>query len=578
MADPSISPGSNVARIEPAWDVLEIITSSSADGITIQDATGRLIYANDAAGRMCGFGSGKEMQLAPTEGIVGRFQMLDEDGAPLALERLPSRRAMTGETEPEAVIRFRELESSVERWALVRATPLFDAQGQVRHVVNVFIDITDDQKRRQGQRFLTDASRALWHSSLEWAATLRNVAQLAVPTMADWCAVDVLEPDGSLSLITIAHVDPDKAAWAYELRRRFPIAPDDPTGVANVVRTGVSEIIPEITQAMIDAANIEDPELLDVVERLQLSSIMYIPLVARRKIVGALTMVWAESGKHYDDQDLLLAEDLAGRAAFAIENARLYEERSHVAQTLQTRLLPKSLPRMPGMDVAARYLPANDVLQAGGDFYDLFERDDGSWKAVIGDVCGKGPEAAALMGFVRFTMRAVSRQDTKPSEALVKLNRALREELEDERGAEFCTAAVVRLRPHDDGARLTVAVAGHPLPFIVRADGRVEHAGAPGTLLGVFESIDVSDEIVELGGDDVLVMVTDGVLEASDEPGWASHTIPELLAGSRGMSSQAIADRIEEAISLIEDRRTDDVAVLVIQTAHGHDSEPPPGP
>ncbi len=566
MAEPRRT---NLARIEPTWDVLDIITSGSADGITIQDASGRLIYANDAAGRMCGFGSGKEMQEAPTERIVERFQMLQEDGTPLALERLPGRRAMTGEHEPEAVIRFREIASGDERWALVRATPLFDGHGRIRHVVNVFIDVTDDQKRRQGQRFLTDASRALWHSSLEWAGTLQKVAQLAVPTMADWCAVDVLEPDGSLSLIAIAHVDPEKVEWAHELRRRFPIAAGDPTGVASVVRTGVSELIPEITRSMIDAANIEDPELLDVVERLQLSSIMYIPLVARRKVVGALTMVWAESGRHYDEEDLRLAEDLAGRAAFAIENARLYEERDHVARTLQARLLPKSLPRMPGMDVAARYLPADDVLQAGGDFYDLFELDDGSWKAVIGDVCGKGPEAAALMGFVRFTTRAVSRQDTQPSGALVKLNRALREELEDGRSAEFCTAAVVRIRPNDDGARLTVAVAGHPLPFIVRANGRVEQVGAPGTLLGVFERIDVSDEVVDLGRDDVLVMVTDGVLEASDDPRWASHAIPELLAESRGMSSLAIAERIETALSAIDDRRTDDVAVLVIQAAHG---------
>jgi len=221
------------------------------------------------------------------------------------------------------------------------------------------------------------------------------------------------------------------------------------------------------------------------------------------------------------------------------------------------------------MDVAARYLPANDVLQAGGDFYDLFELDDGSWKAVIGDVCGKGPEAAALMGFVRFTMRAVSRQDTKPSEALVKLNRSLLEELEDEGGAEFCTAAVVRINPNDDGARLTVAVAGHPLPFIVRANGRVEQVGDPGTLLGVFEDVDVSDQIVDLGRGDVLVMVTDGVLEASGEPRWVSHTIPEVLAGSLGMPSQAIAGRIEAAISNVEDRRTDDVAVLVIQAAQG---------
>jgi phosphoserine phosphatase RsbU/P len=222
------------------------------------------------------------------------------------------------------------------------------------------------------------------------------------------------------------------------------------------------------------------------------------------------------------------------------------------------------LPRVPGLDVAARYVPANDVLQAGGDFYDLFEMDDGSWKAVIGDVCGKGPEAAALMGFVRFTTRAVSRQDTKPSEALVKLNRALREELEDGEG-EFCTVAVVRIRPTDTGAHLTVAVGGHPLPFIVRANGSVEHAGAPGTLLGVFDEIDVSDEIVDLQRGDVLVMVTDGVLEASDDDRWADHVIPELLSGIPGMSSRSIADRIETAVVSVENRRTDDVAVLVIQ-------------
>ncbi len=571
MADAPSPRGSSLARIEPALDVLDIITSSSADGITIQDVTGRLVYANDAAGRMCGFASGKEMQQAPIELILGRFQMLDEEGTPLALERLPGRRAMAGEPEPEAVVGFRDLASGEERWALVRATPLFDDLGRVRNVVNVFIDITGDQKRRLGQSFLTDASRALWHSSLDWGATLRKVAQLAVPKLADWCSVDVLEPDGSLSLIAIAHVDPEKVEWAYELRRRFPIAPDDPSGVANVVRTGVSELIPEITQEMIDAADIEDPELLDVLERLQLSSVMTIPLVARRKVVGALTMVWAESGKHYDEEDLRLAEDLAGRAAFAIDNARLYEERDHVARTLQARLLPKSLPRMPGMDVAARYVPANDVLQAGGDFYDLFELDDGSWKAVIGDVCGKGPEAAALMGFVRFTTRAVSRQDTKPSEALVKLNRALREELEGDGRGEFCTAAVVRIRPSDGGARLTVAIAGHPLPYIVRANGEVEQAGVPGTLLGVFEEVDVSDQVVDLSHEDVLVMVTDGVLEASDDPTWVDHTFPELLAASRGMTSGEIADRIETAISTIDDRRTDDVAVMVIRAERGTD-------
>ena len=326
-----------------------------------------------------------------------------------------------------------------------------------------------------------------------------------------------------------------------------------------MVRTGVSELIPEITQELIDAANITDPELLEVVERLQLSSVMTVPMIARGRTIGALTMVWAESGRHYSEDDLRLGEDLASRAAIAIDNARLYRERDHVARSLQERLLPKTLPRIPGVDVAARYLPAGDILQAGGDFYDLFEMDDGNWKAVIGDVCGKGPEAAALMGFVRFTARAVSRQDTKPSQALVKLNTALLEELETGNG-EFCTAAVVRIRPHDEGVRLTVAVAGHPLPLILRANGDVEEAGTPGTVLGVFEEIEVSDTIVELHAGDALVMLTDGVLEAGRDPDWERKVVPRLLASCTELSPDATADRIKAAVTDVDDRRTDDVA------------------
>lgn len=548
---------------EPAWDVLEIITSSSADGITIQDATGRLIYANDAAARVSGFASGQDMQRASIEEIVERFELLDEDGLPLPIGDLPGRRALVGEREPEAVVRFRKRSGGDDRWALVRATPLFDSRGQVRHVVNVFVDITADRARRQAESFLADATNELARS-LNWESTIERVARLAVPVMADWCTVDVLEPDGSLSLIAVAHVDPAKVEWARELRRRFPPDATDTSGVAHVVRTGVSELVPEVTHELIDAANIPDPELLDVIERLHLSSVMYIPLIARGRTLGALTMVWAESGKHYSEDDLRLGEDLASRAAFAIDNARLYRERDHAARSLQERLLPKKLPHIPGVDVAARYLPAGDVLQAGGDFYDLFEMDDGSWKAVIGDVCGKGPEAAALMGFVRFTTRAVSRQDTKPSEALVKLNKALLEELEVGRG-EFCTAAVVRIRPYDHGVRLTVAVAGHPLPLVLRANGDLEEAGIPGTLLGMFEEIDISDQIVDLNTGDTLVMLTDGVLEAGRDRGWESEVIPQLLATSAGLSPDAIADRIKEAVSSLDDRRTDDIAVLVMR-------------
>jgi PAS domain S-box-containing protein len=547
---------------EPAWDVLEIITSASADGITVQDATGKLIYANDSAARMSGFSSGKVMQQASPDEIVERFELLDEEGLPMPVGELPGRRALGGERQPEAVVRFRRRLGGYDRWALVRATPIFDPRGQVRHVVNVFVDITADRERRQAQSFLADATKELVRS-LNWEATIQRVARLAVPVMADWCTVDVLERDGSLSLIAVAHVDPEKVQWARELRRRFPPEASDTSGIAHVARTGESELIPEVTRELIDAANITDPELLDVIQRLQLSSVMTIPLIAHGRTVGVLTMVWAESGRHYSQEDLRLGEDLASRAALAIDNARLYRERDHAARSLQERLLPKRLPRIPEIDVAARYLPAGDALQAGGDFYDLFEMDDGSWKAVIGDVCGKGPEAAALMGFVRFTMRAVSRQDTKPSEALVKLNRSLLEELEIGRG-EFCTAAVVRMRPNGKGIRLTIAVAGHPLPLVLRANGAVEEVGIPGTLLGMFEEIDISDQIVDLDAGDVLVMLTDGVLEAGRDEGWEREVL-RLLADSVGMSPDAIADRIRAAVSDLDDRRTDDVALMVLQ-------------
>ena len=548
---------------EPAWNVLEIITSASADGITIQDVAGKLIYANDAAARMSGFSSGERMKRASPDEILERFELLDEEGFPLPVDELPGRRAMSGEREPEAVVRFRRRLGGNDRWALVRATPTFDTGGQVRHVVNVFVDVTADRERRQAQSFLADATKELVRS-LDWEATIQRVARLAVPVMADWCTVDVLEPDGSLSLIAVAHVDAAKVRWARDLRRRFPPDATDASGIAKVVQTGVSELIPEITRELIDAADVTDPVLLDVIERLHLSSVMYIPLIARGRTVGVLTMVWAESGKRYSEDDLRLGEDLASRAALAIDNARLYRERDHAARSLQERLLPKSLPVIPGIDVAARYLPAGNALQAGGDFYDLFEMDDGSWKAVIGDVCGKGPEAAALMGFVRFTLRAVSRQDTKPSEALVKLNRALLEELETGKG-EFCTAAVVRVRPRDEGVRLTIAVAGHPLPLLLRANGDVEEVGIPGTLLGLFEEIDISEEFVDLNAGDVLVMLTDGVLEAGRDEGWESEVI-RLLATSAGMSPDVIADRIAAAVSNLDDRRTDDVAILVMQS------------
>jgi hypothetical protein len=201
-------------------------------------------------------------------------------------------------------------------------------------------------------------------------------------------------------------------------------------------------------------------------------------------------------------------------------------------------------------------------MLVGGDFYDLFQMSDGNWKAVIGDVSGKGVEAAALMGFVRFTLRAVSRDDTKPSQALHKLNVSLREEIGDE--MTFCTAAIVRIHPHDDGARLTIAVAGHPLPYAIRADGTVEPVGETGALLGFLDDIEVSDTVVDLRAGDSLVLLTDGVLECSRDPAWADEVVPGLLSLTAGMRPDTVVDLLDGTVQGVEDRRADDIALLVL--------------
>jgi serine phosphatase RsbU (regulator of sigma subunit) len=289
---------------------------------------------------------------------------------------------------------------------------------------------------------------------------------------------------------------------------------------------------------------------------------MIVPLRARGAVFGALQFVTAESSRRYTPEDLALAEQIAERAGIAIDNALLYRERDETARALQRRLLPKALPQIPGLACAARYLPA-EGSEAGGDFYDLFEIGGGNWKAVVGDVCGKGPEAAALMGFVRFTARAVSRQDARPSEALTKLNQALREEIGGD-ATNYCTAAVVRIHPDPPGARLTVANAGHPPPFVVRSTGRVERAGVPGTLLGILDEIAVSDCVVELEAGDSVVMVTDGALEASPDPDWEDHVFSSLVASSVGLDPETVGDVLEAAVTGVEQRRPDDLAILVI--------------
>ncbi len=312
--------------------------------------------------------------------------------------------------------------------------------------------------------FLADASTEL-ASSLDYQVTLAKVARLAVPTFADWCAIDVVD-DGRLRRVSVAHVDPAKVQLAQELAERYPADPDAPTGAWNVMRTGRSELIPEITDEVLVASAV-DEEQLQLARDLHLRSALTVPLIARGRVLGVISWVSAESERLYTAEDVSLAEDLAKRAAIAIDNAELHSETLAAAIHLQHAVLPDAMPVVPGWDVASHYSPAGRT-EVGGDFYDAVPLTDGRMALFVGDVMGRGVAAAAAMAQMRAAVRAYTAIDPTPEVVMASL---------DAMFAQFPTEQLVTLvYAVVDPARdlLLVGNAGHPPPVLLRADGTTE--------------------------------------------------------------------------------------------------------
>ena len=224
----------------------------------------------------------------------------------------------------------------------------------------------------------------------------------------------------------MAHANPTKVKkLARELQRRHPADPDAPVGAPAVIRSGMSELHPTITEELLAAAAPDD-EALEVIRDLGLVSAMVVPLRARERTLGALSLVAAESRRRFTSDDLEVAEDLARRAALAVENAMLYGREHQAAVTLQRSLLPRDLPRLRGLQLAARYLPAGVGADVGGDWYDTIDLADGRLNLVVGDVAGRGIRAASVMGQLRNALRAYVLDGCEPQEAVGRLNRLAR--------------------------------------------------------------------------------------------------------------------------------------------------------
>jgi serine phosphatase RsbU (regulator of sigma subunit) len=484
------------------------------------------------------------------------FEIRNADGELLPPERLPGRRALAGEENPQELVRYVWRSTGEERWSMVKASAVKDANGAPILAISVMEDLTEHMRSEAAQRFLSTASKALGES-LDYEKTLAAVADAAVPSLGDWCLVEILDKHNELTLVALAHSDGENPTAAEAIRELYESRMEAEVGPANVIRTGEAEFYPEITPELLDRAT-DNPVRRQLVESLGIRSGIAAPITGRGRTIGVFTLISASSRRLYTETDLATALELGRRAGSAIENARLHTDRTRMLRTMQRSLIPPRLPEMPGVDLAAHFRPAEIDPEVGGDFYDVFQMPDGSWALVIGDVCGKGPDAAAVTALARYTIRTAAMRDTEPEGILSTLNGALIEQAEDDR---FCTVAFAKLHPGNGSCGLEIVSAGHPLP--VKITGDVSQAlGTPGTLLGVVPTPDLPRVEAHLDPGDLLMLYTDG-LSAGLHPDDTEYAV-EITTGLRPKSAQDAVDRIDAAAAQSrEGPRRDDIAIVV---------------
>lgn len=320
-------------EVRASNEQLATIMGAVEEGIVVQAPSMAIVYANEAAARFVGFSTSAEFLAASAETVLARFEILDENRQPLPLEMLPGRRALHGEATEQTVC-YRILATNEERWSIVRANPVYAADGEVALSVSVFRDITAGRRAEARDRFLARASDLL-NETLDYERTLAAIAEMAVPTLGGHVVIDLLEDDGTLRCVGVAHLDPGRTDFVRELRRRYPpSAPDHPVQVA--VRTGKPIHLRKL-QAHVDEMA-QDAEHAAAIRQLANTSGIVVPLIARGRTLGTIQLGTVDPQPHFDAEDVELAVELARRASLALDNAGLYraaQERAHAAEALE---------------------------------------------------------------------------------------------------------------------------------------------------------------------------------------------------------------------------------------------------
>ncbi|HEV7749898.1 MAG TPA: SpoIIE family protein phosphatase [Baekduia sp.] len=554
------------SELQVAEGRMEAIIANLGESVSAFAPDGTLLFANRAAAEMAGHGLPQALPIAALRDVLDRWAVFDETGRELTLPDLPISAALAGDEAEPLLVRAVDRTFGVDRWILWRAAPVRDADGELQFVVSVGEDLTAVKRQEIRERLLSNASKLLG-SSLDVDATIDKAAWAVVPELADWARVDLTDERGDLRQMAVAHRVLDQVELLHEWRRDFPPSPDDDRGPAEVLRTGRSVVWDRVDPEDV-ARYAQAPRHAELMRLIDTRSMLIVPMTVGDRVIGTMQLATTSaSGRLLGPDDLDLAEELAGRAAIAVEHARVHAARTHIATTLQRSLLPPRLPVIPGLAIAARFRAAGTATEVGGDFYDLFEARD-RWMVLMGDVTGKGPGAAAITSLARYTMRTVAQYEDDIRAMLQRLNQTL---AGDQDRRQICTAVCVAVREHPDGvgAGLDIVCAGHPPPLLIAADGTVRPVGRPGTLLGAFAEGTWTLTELELGPGDTLVLYTDGVTDTRGPEGrFGSERLEALLHDIGPQEADVVAARIDEALLAFGDQR-DDVAVLVLRGSAG---------
>ncbi|MDF2979532.1 MAG: hypothetical protein K0S40_4260 [Actinomycetospora sp.] len=527
-----------------------------------------LVWVNPAFSRLTGY------ELDEVLGRNCRF-LQGPNTDPASISRI--RTALADERPiTEVLLNYRR--DGTAFWNQVSITPVVDGDGRVVNFVGVQSDVTERvmvenerraalaaaEETREQLRLLTESTSAM-SASLDTTGVASALARIVVPAMADFCCVDLLdEVDDNTSVrrAAVNHRDESKLDEVRALGRWVSPTEDGRDPIGQALTAGSPSLLPELPVRPAGIA--EQPELLHRYEALRPRSAIVVPLRARGQVLGALTLgTELPYGRRYSQRDLYLAADLAARAGLAVDNARLYAREHGAAETLQRSLLP-AVPPMKGMSVASRYLAATDGAQVGGDWYDMLPLPDGAVGLAVGDVVGHDLRAAAAMGELRGVLRSYAWEGLGPADVIDRAD----DVVQGLGMAAMATAVYARLERGDhDGWTLRYSNAGHPPPLLRRAsDGAVELlTGNLSPLIGATRAITRHETVVHCGAGDLLVLHTDGLIEApGTDPDERTQLIADTLAGQDAdMPVEELCDQLLEVLGV--DGLRDDAVLLAIR-------------